>query len=123
MTMKGHNIKRILFVTLSVAMGFAFVAANLMKPRSFYKNYGDFGAAYIPLVEPYKAIKLLGKQANGDEHKWAIDLLVSPEKKDTYYYLSIYDVTKIAVEKNVIMAYSPDSISLTNSDKSVGQKV
>jgi len=96
-------------------------SANEKDP--FYSNYGDFGAGYIPLVKPYKAVKLFGKTVDGNEHKWVIELIVPPDQKELYYYLYIYDVTKIAIENQVIMAYSPDSKTLTDHDKRVGQKV
>ncbi len=91
---------------------------------SFYENYRTYDAAYLPLIEPYKAVKIFGIIGNtNNKHEWGIDLIVPPDKKKLYYYLYIYDVTKIAVENKIIMAYSPDSISLSADDKHVGQKV
>jgi hypothetical protein len=42
---------------------------------SFYENYGAYDAAYIPLIEPYKAVKIFGTIENtNNKHEWVIDL-------------------------------------------------
>lgn len=100
---------------------FSFLGLSWMESVPFYKNSGDIDSMRIPLIEPYKAVKLNG--SSGEKNGWSIDLIIPPEEKEIYYYTYLYDVTKVAVENNVIMAYSPDSISLTDDDKRVGQKV
>jgi hypothetical protein len=126
-TMKAKHKLTVVFLSIVgisiLCIGIAYAIINLATPKSFYKNYGDFGAAYIPLVEPYKAVKIFKGVNSKYKENWQIDLIVSPDKKELYYYLYIPNVTEISVEKKVIMAYSPDSISLTDHAKSVGQKI
>lgn len=111
------------FLIILIAMCLASCQTIVKHSDPFFKDDGGFDAAYIPLIKPYRVVKLLGGEAGRNEHKWVIDLIVPPDKKDLYYYLQIYDVTKIAVVDKVIIAYSPDSITLTDGDKRVGQEI
>jgi hypothetical protein len=101
---------------LLVGFGLFKLYENTPK-ESFYQNSGDWDAYYIPLVKPYKAVRLV----QGVD--WDIELYVAPTQKDMYYYLHINDVNKIAVKNKVIMVYAPNSILLDEDEIRIGQKV
>src|SRR5690606_37437204 len=81
-------------------------------PAPFYEDIGWVDANYLPLIEPYRAIKLLGEEYTND---WKISLYVPPEEKELDYYLSIQNIQKISVQKNIIMIYSPDSLNVNTT--------
>jgi len=81
---------------------------------SFYRDGSEFDHLRFPLIKPYYAIHIT------DEAGWQIPLEGVPSSRDFYYYLSLHDVQKIAVEKGVIMVYTPYKELV---EESVGQKV
>jgi len=80
----------------------------------FYLNGSEWEHLRFPLIKPYYAIYI------ADTYGWQIPLEGSPDSRDFYYYLTIQDVQKIAVENGVIMVYTSHQ---ENVDESVGQKV
>jgi hypothetical protein len=89
-----------------------FWAYSAALPAQFYEDIGWVDAEYLPLIEPYRAVKMTDE---GFPHDWRISLYVSPEEKELNYYLGIHNVQKISVQKSIIMVYSPDSLNVTTS--------
>ena len=121
-----NKTKRIIVLIAAISILCVIGAATVTRlttPPTFYKDDGGYDAAYIPLIEPYRVVKLLGGERAGIVHKWSIDLIVPASEKEIYYYSQIYDVTKIAVENRVVMAYSPYSEELTERERQIGQKI
>jgi hypothetical protein len=85
-----------------------------LKQDPFYRNGSEWDHLRFPLIKPYFAIYI------DDEYGWGIPLEGSPSNRDFYYYLQIHDVQKIAVEKGVIMVYTPYKELV---DARVGQKI
>ena len=108
----------VLAITFILALILGIVACvglTWLENLPFYKNSGDIDSMRIPLIEPYKAVRL----NNGNT--WSVDLIIPPENKEIYYYLEISDVEKIAVENNLIMVYS--SYVSPSIVTSIGEKV
>ena len=80
----------------------------------FYLKGSEWDHLRFPLIKPYYAIYI------SDTYKWQIPLQESPYSRDFYYYLTIQDVQKIAVENGVIMI---NTSYHENVDESIGQKV
>jgi hypothetical protein len=80
----------------------------------FYNDGSEWDHLRFPIIKPYYATW------STDGLGWVISLHVDPSDKDIYYYLSLLDVQKIAVENGVIMVYTPYEESVRES---VGQKV
>lgn len=100
---------------LTIAVLFSSCHAIRYPQRDpFYNNGSEWDHLRFPLIKPYYAIWI------SDKLGWEISLHISPLNKDMYYYLSLADVQKIAVENGVIMVYSPYEKTV---DESVGQKV
>ena len=94
------------------------VSVVLLTARDpFYHNVGEWDTEYLPLIKPYKAVKFLKTAV--DKPNWKISSQAFDETE--ILYAQIYDVRKIAVENNTIMAYSPDSFS--DSEKRAGIKI
>ncbi len=113
------NIKKISAWILILGVGaaglctlYVFWAYLAARPAPFYEDIGWVDAEYLPLIEPYRAVKMTDEELPTD---WRITLYVSPEEKQLDYYLGIHNVQKISVQKNIIMVYSPDSLSVTTS--------
>jgi hypothetical protein len=56
-----------------------------------------------------------------EEYSWQMPLLANPSSKSTYYYSNLHDIRKLAVEKGIIMLYTP--YVERNIDTSIGQKI
>lgn len=80
----------------------------------FYREGSEYDSLRFPLIKPYYAIYL------NDEYGWDIPLETDPASRDFYYYLTLHDVRKIAIEQGVIMIYTPFEEHVAES---VGQKV
>lgn len=104
----------VFMIVLSMAIcGCSMFSARFQSSDPFYRSTGGNDFLRIPLIQPYDAIR-------GDEnHGWTIDLQVSPSKEATYY-ISIKGVEKIAIEKGVILVYTPYS---EESAEGLGEKV
>lgn len=80
----------------------------------FYRWGSEWGYLRFPLIRPYCAIY------SNDEFGWQIPLETDPSLREFYYYFSLNDVHKIAVEKGVIMVYTPFKQPV---EESIGEKV
>jgi hypothetical protein len=106
---------RLFFIVVALLLLLSACKAIKYAQRDpFYNDGSDWDHLRFPLIKPY--------YATWSTHGlgWAINLHVSPLDKDIYYYLSLLDVQKIAVENGVIMVYTPYEESV---DEDVGQKV
>ena len=80
----------------------------------FYTNGSEWDHLQFPLIKPYYAIYI------SDDTGWGIPLMADPPSKALYYYYQLHKVEKIAVEKNVIMVYTPYKEGF---DESKGHKI
>jgi hypothetical protein len=109
--------KYVSFVILIASTALLFSSCHAIRyPQRdpFYNDGSERDHLRFPLIKPYYAIWI------SDKLGWEISLHISPLDKDMYYYLSLSDVRKIAVENDVIMVYSAYEEPV---DESVGQKV
>ena len=103
----------IVFIVFSMLLS-ACNAIKYAHRDPFYNNGSELDHFRFPLIKPYYAIWVT------EELGWSIPLEVSPSEKDIYYYITLNDVQKIAVENNVIMVYTQYEEDV---HKEVGQKV
>jgi hypothetical protein len=81
----------------------------------FYNDSGGIDSYRLPLLKPYYLRYL------NSETSWDMELHADPPSETTYYYLTLHDIRKVAIENGVIMVYTP--FIEGNIDKSIGQKV
>lgn len=74
--------------------------------ESFYQKGSGWDYVRFPLLEPYYAIYI------SDEYKWEISLQDGLPSRNFKYFSAILDVEKIAVDRGVIMVYTPYSESI-----------
>lgn len=68
---------------------------------SFYEEGSGWDYLRFPLLKPYYAIYI------DNESGWGIPLQLEPSKRNFLHYLQIQDVRKIAIDKGIIMVYTP----------------
>ena len=111
--MKPIRYITFIFVLMTMVCGCNGSSPRFQSSDPFYRSSGGRDFLRIPLIKPYDTIK-------GDEkYGWTIDLKVSPSKEATYY-ISIKDVKKIAIEKGMILVYTPYK---EESAEGLGEKV
>lgn len=90
----------IVFCSLLVMLIGGCIILKSSEPKSFYDIGSDWDYVRFPILEPYYAMNI------SDENGWVISLYVEPTKRTFRDYIQILQVTKIAVENDVIMVYS-----------------
>jgi hypothetical protein len=81
----------------------------------FYNDVGAWDSARIPLINPYYIVYI------DKEHGWQLPL--KGNMPSQYYYYNFRDISgviQIAIQDNIIMAYTTYAEDV---DKSVGQKI
>lgn len=112
MIMKKFHLSLLTLMLLGILGACNPIAYLTQDP--FYQDNGESSFGSFPLIKPYKAI-------NADkEFGWYIDLHVDPSMKELYYYNSLRNIEKIAVENGVIMVYTP---YIKSVNKEFGEKV
>lgn len=91
-------IRLYFLLALLLLLGFSLNACSVQK--SFYQQGSGWDYLRFPLLEPYYAIKI------DDDQGWVISLHAKQAERNFWYYLDIQDVSKIAIENDVIMVYS-----------------
>lgn len=100
--MKKKYLYFVLLVTVLIS------SCNITPQRhedDFYNNTGSWDSLNLPLLKPYFLI-LINK-----DYGWQLPLKGNfPEGYENYHILEVTNVTKVAVKKGIIMAYTPSSI-------------
>lgn len=103
----------LILITILLCIFFSWIEYNELNKDPFYSDSG-WDVRRFPLLRPYEMV-------NNDHGNlgWSVTLYVDPSEKEFYYYINIHDITKFAVENNVIMAYTqyPEEV-----DKDAGEK-
>jgi len=94
---------------LSCILAFALIITiacgiPVSHPDPFYSAWEEWGVARFPLIKPYEVYFSVGLDW------WTIDLdfgIQYRRSAEMKFYLGIDDVQEIAVEKGVIMIYTP----------------
>jgi len=109
------RFKSIIFlIALLLCIFFSWKEYNKLIRDPFYSDSG-WDVRRFPLLKPYEMINndhgILG---------WSVTLYVDPSEKEIYYYINIHDITKFAIENNIIMVYTqyPEQV-----DEDVGEKI
>jgi hypothetical protein len=106
------NNKRLpILLIVSLLLMWSLNACSTKK--SFYELGSGWDYLRFPLLEPYYAIKI------DDELGWQISLHAEPSQRNFRHFLNIRNVQKIAVEKGMVLVYSPYSKAIDLLD---GQK-
>jgi hypothetical protein len=80
----------------------------------FYNDVGTWDSLNLPLINPYYLI-IINK-----EYGWRMPLKGNfPYEFNDYLILEIQNINKVAVDKGIIMVYTPHA---PNVDESLGQK-
>lgn len=101
-------------------IGFACRGLIMSDSAPFYKKIGDSDARFLPLVDPYKAVKPFGE--SGDVYGWYIDVISNERERKMSIYTQISRVEKVAVDNGIIMAYSSEIVDLSEQEKGAGLK-
>jgi hypothetical protein len=104
---------RLYLLLIAVLLWLCFSSACSTE-KSFYQRGSGFDYLRFPLLEPYYVMYMT------EELGWGIALHGEPSTRNFLHYLYLQDVSKIAVENGVIMAYTPytKQIALDNGQKS-----
>jgi hypothetical protein len=103
-------LKRLLRLYLFLFI-LVFFLTGCSTQDSFYEKGSGWDYLRFPLLKPYFAIS----STNG-EPKWVIPLENEMPLKKESFLLEIKDVRKIAISKNVIFVFSPDSTKIASSN-------
>jgi hypothetical protein len=99
------NFRRFLYFSLiGIWLGLFLSACNViayLNEDSFYTDGGDFDLARFPLIKPYEVERL-----SDDDAGWWIGFQLPPEERNIDYG-GIRNVSKIAIEDEIILAYTP----------------
>jgi hypothetical protein len=104
--MKTDFRRSFYFSLIGIWLGLFLSACNViayMNEDPFYTDGGDFDLARFPLIKPYEAKRLVDF-----DDGWWISFQLPPEERNIGYG-SIPNVTKIAVENEIILAYTPNT--------------
>jgi hypothetical protein len=102
----GHILNEVTMKTFKlspyiVLLVFILAACNLSGRGSkdpFYTDDGGLDYGRFPLIKPYEVASV--------ENIWSIDLHATPSKT-SLHFISLHDISQIAVENQVIMVYAP----------------
>jgi hypothetical protein len=111
------NVKHFRLYFLSALLFTLLSGCNItgnFQRDPFYEAGSEWDHQRFPLIKPYYAIY------KSDEYGWQIPLPVEIPSNDLYYYITLQDIRKIAIENGVIMVYTPYKEAV---EESVGQKI
>jgi hypothetical protein len=113
----GVKTSRILWILclVLIMVGVLSCGSFFQKHQDpFYNNVGTWDSLNLPLIPPYSLVYI------NKEYDWQMELKGNFSKElNNYFILSLQNVEKVAVEKGVIMVYTPHA---PNVDESLGQK-
>jgi hypothetical protein len=107
--MKSLGFTTFIIVFLILTNSCSVFYSKFQTNDPFYQSTGGLDFLRIPLIKPYDAIK--GNEKLG----WEIDM-----KTNDTYYISIKGIEKIAIEKGIILIYTPYN---EESAEGLGEKI
>lgn len=110
--MKKIELKKSLLVCFQIFSLVSLFTASCTPKDSFYMRGSGIDYLRFPLIKPYYAISLAGKNI-----AWSIPLQNFVPLKEDFFPIEIQNIKLIAIERNVIMVYAPNNKSSSSQEK------